>query len=113
MKKTFKYIGLVVFAILLFVFAAVIYISSAFPDIELHEDFKAELTPENIERGKYLVNSVTACFHCHSTVDFTKFSGKIVEGTEGKGGRYYPEEGGFPGNFYSSNITPYNLKRLD
>lgn len=110
MKKTFKYIGLVVFAILLFIFAAVIYISSAFPDIELHEDFKAELTPENIERGKYLVNSVTACFQCHSTVDYSKFSGKIIEGTEGKGGRYYTEEVGFPGNFYTSNLTPYNLK---
>ncbi len=110
MKKTFKYIGLVIFAILLFVFAAIIYISSTFPNIKLEQSFKAELKTDKIERGNYLVNSVTGCFHCHSTVDFTKFSGKIVEGAVGKGGRLYPEEGGFPGTFYSSNITPYNLK---
>ena len=109
MKKTFKYIGLVIFAILIIVFIAVIYINTSLPNIELRENFKAELTPENIERGKYLANSVTACFHCHSTVDFTKFSGKIVTEAKGKGGRYYPEEGGFPGTFYSSNITPHNL----
>ncbi|MCW8849544.1 MAG: cytochrome c [Melioribacteraceae bacterium] len=110
MKKTFKYIGLLIFAIILFVLAAIIYISSALPSIELRENFKAELTPDKIERGKYLVNSVTACFHCHSTVDFTQYSGRVVKGAEGKGGRFYPEEGGFPGNFYSSNITPHNLK---
>ena len=110
MRKTFKYIGIVIFAILLLVFTVVIYINSALPNIELRENFKAELTPEKIERGKYLVNSVTGCFHCHSTVDFTKYSGKIVEGAKGKGGRFYPEEGGFPGTFYSSNITPHNLK---
>lgn len=110
MKKTFKYIGVGVALILLLIFAGLIYINSTFPSIELKENFKAEITPDKIERGKYLVNSVTACFHCHSTIDFTKFSGKVVEGAEGKGGRFYPEEAGFPGTFYSSNITPHNLK---
>ncbi len=109
MKKTLKYIGFGISAILLVIIIAVIYINSALPNIELREGFKAELTPENIERGKYLVNSVTSCFHCHSNVNFEKFSGEIVAGTLGKGGRIQTEASGFPGNFYSSNITPYNL----
>lgn len=110
MKKTLKYIGFGLSAILLVIIIAVIYINTALPNIELREGFKAELTPEKIERGKYLVNSVAACFHCHSEVNFEKFSGQIVKGAIGKGGRHYEEKGGFPGNFYSSNITSYNLR---
>lgn len=110
MKKTLKYIGFGLSAILLVIIVAVIYINSALPNIELREGFKAELTPEKIERGKYLVNSVAACFHCHSEVNFEKFSGQIVKGAIGKGGRYYDEKLGFPGNFYSSNITSYSLR---
>lgn len=109
MKKAFKYIGFGLTAILLVIIVAVIYINSALPNIELEENFKAELTPEKIERGKYLANSVTSCFHCHSNVNFNKFSGAIVAGTLGKGGRVQSEEMGFPGNFYSPNITPHNL----
>ena len=109
MKKTFKYIGLGISLILLLILAAIIYLNSALPNIELRENYKAELSPKNIERGKYLANSVTSCFHCHSNVNFEKFSGEIVAGTIGKGGRVQSEEMGFPGNFYSSNITPHNL----
>lgn len=109
MKKTFKYIGLGISLILLLILAAIVYLNSALPNIELRENYKAELSPKNIERGKYLANSVTSCFHCHSNVNFEKFSGEIVAGTIGKGGRVQSEEMGFPGNFYSSNITPHNL----
>lgn len=93
------------------ILAIVIYINSDFSNIDLKDNYKAEMTEQNIKRGEYLVNSVTACFHCHSTVDLNKFSGQIVEADLGKGGRYYPEEGGFPGTFYSSNITPYALSK--
>ncbi|MCB0746673.1 MAG: cytochrome C [Ignavibacteriae bacterium] len=110
MKKLFKFFLIFLGVVVIIILAAIIYINSSFPNIELQKDFKAELTESNIARGDYLVNSVSGCFHCHSTVDFTKFSGKIVEDAKGKGGRLYPEEGGFPGTFYSSNITPHHLK---
>jgi hypothetical protein len=32
-----------------------------------------------------------------------------MEGTLGKGGEVFPEEFGFPGTFYSKNITPYGI----
>lgn len=107
--KTIKYLGIVLILIIVVGVILISYINIFYPNIELRENYKIELTPGKIERGKYLVESVTACFHCHSTVNFTEFSGKIVKGTEGKGGRFYPEEGGFPGNFYASNITPHNI----
>ena len=109
MKKSIKYLLSVALFISFLIISAIIYISNYLPNVELKPNFKAELTVDNIKRGEYLVNSVTACFHCHSEVDFSQFSGKILVGTEGAGGRYYPEEGGFPGEFYASNITPHNL----
>ncbi|MGH2647723.1 MAG: c-type cytochrome [Ginsengibacter sp.] len=56
-----------------------------------------------ISRGSYLVNTVCICMHCHADRDFTKFSGPIVPGTEGKGGEEIN-----PG-IYVRNITPYAL----
>ncbi|MFI5187720.1 MAG: c-type cytochrome [Chitinophagales bacterium] len=56
-----------------------------------------------IKRGDYLVNSICNCMHCHATRDFTKFSGPVIHGTEGKGGEEIS-----PGIFVR-NITPYTL----
>jgi mono/diheme cytochrome c family protein len=53
-----------------------------------------------IKRGDYLVNTVCNCMHCHAGRDFTKFSGPVVPGTEGKGGK--PEGLGT----FARNITP-------
>jgi mono/diheme cytochrome c family protein len=46
---------------------------------------------------------------CHSQRDWSLFAGPMVEGTEGQGGELFSREFGFPGNFYSKNITPYAL----
>lgn len=37
------------------------------------EDISVEVTPERIERGKYLVNRVTGCLDCHSTRNWDYF----------------------------------------
>jgi hypothetical protein len=46
---------------------------------------------------------------CHSTRDWTKFSGPIISDTKGKGGEAFLKEMGFPGNFYAPNITPFGI----
>jgi mono/diheme cytochrome c family protein len=53
---------------------------------------------------------VAGCVDCHSSRDFTRFGGPVVEGTIGKGGEKFGEEIGLPGNFYAPNITPFHLK---
>lgn len=68
------------------------------------------MTDANIEMRKYPGESVTPCFHSHSNVKFSKFSGEIVSGTEGAGGREYTEEDWFLGRFYASNITPHAIR---
>jgi len=63
----------------------------------------------NVENGKYLAWYVTGCMDCHSTRDFTKFSGPVLPGTEGMGGERFGPEFGLPGNIYAKNITPAAL----
>ena len=101
---------LIVFGfILLAVSGSLAYLYSAFPSVGDAPDITVEGTPEQVERGKYLANHVTVCIDCHSTRDWTRFSGPIIEGTEGKGGDVFNEKMGFPGTFYARNITPHNL----
>lgn len=103
--KVLKYL-LVIVAILVVVLASgVFYVKKALPDIEIPEE-KIISSPERIKRGEYLANHVAVCIDCHSTRDWTRFAGPIVEGTEGRGGEKFGREFGFPGEFYSRNITP-------
>src|SRR5690606_425328 len=65
----------------------------------------APTTPEAIERGKYLVNHVTGCLGCHSTIDETKPGEFLVPGREGKG-RDFGEIPNYPVHSKARNITP-------
>ena len=106
MKKVILYVLL---TIVLVVVALISYVKFALPNVGEAEDLKIEYTPERIAHGKYLAHAVAACMDCHSTRDWSKFAGPLAEGTLGKGGEVFPEEFGFPGTFYSKNITPYGI----
>lgn len=100
-----------ILAILVIVIAsALAYVKLALPKVGKAKALKIEATPEMIKRGEYLANHVCVCMDCHSTRDWSKFSGPIIDGTLGKGGEAFTKDFGFPGNFYSKNITPANLK---
>ncbi|HEX8289958.1 MAG TPA: c-type cytochrome [Pyrinomonadaceae bacterium] len=85
------------------------YITNFKPNIPV-EEVKIEYTPERIERGRYLAHNVAQCVDCHSARDWSRFSGPIVSGTEGKGGEAFDQKIGFPGKYYAPNLTPYHLK---
>ncbi len=107
MKKIITYIVLILIVALIGVLA---YVKLALPNVGSAPDLKVELTPERIERGRYLANTVCVCMDCHSTRDWSLFSGPLVENTLGKGGEKFDESLGFPGTYYSRNITPAALK---
>jgi Cytochrome c len=109
MKKFLKILGILAIVIIVVAVGFTIYIKSAFPKVSPAPNLKVEVTPERVERGKYLANHVTVCMDCHSTRDWSKFSGPITPGTEGRGGERFDESMGFPGEFYSRNITPYGV----
>ena len=66
-------------------------------------------TPEQLARGKYLVEHVAVCIDCHSQRDWDKFSGPIVAGTEGQGGEVFDSRHGVLGVVYGTNITPAGI----
>lgn len=111
MKKILKIVGYVLLVLIVAVVGLLSYVKLALPNVGEAPDLKVEATPERIERGRYLANSVSVCMDCHSTRDFTKFSGPIVPGTLGKGGERFDQSVGMPGVFYSKNITPEGISR--
>ncbi|MFI5132232.1 MAG: c-type cytochrome [Chitinophagales bacterium] len=61
-----------------------------------------------LKRGEYLTLHVAMCVDCHSERDFSKYSGPVIPGSEGKGGEEFNEKLGVPGVIYARNITPDN-----
>ncbi len=111
MKKALK---IVLYLLLLLVVLAgvfLIYIKTALPNVGEAENLTIDVTPERIERGRYLANTVTVCMDCHSIRDWSKFSGPLTQGTLGKGGDRFDQTIGVPGVFYAKNITPVGIKR--
>jgi mono/diheme cytochrome c family protein len=96
--------------LLLAVSGLLTYVKAALPNVGPAPDIKVEVTPERVARGSYLANSVLVCMDCHSGRDWTKFSGPIADGTLGKGGEIFDQKFGFPGVYYSRNITPAGIK---
>jgi len=105
----------IIFSLLAFIVASVglliIYIKTFLPNVGPPEDIKIEANAEIIERGRYLANNVAVCMDCHSQRDWSLFSGPLVEGTLGQGGEIFDQKFGFPGAFYSKNITPHTLSK--
>lgn len=85
----------------------------SFPKVGPAPTRTVDKTPERVERGRYLANHVTVCIDCHSARDWTRFSGPIVPGSEGKGGDKFDRNMGFPGEFYAANITPKGIARYE
>lgn len=110
-KKIFKSIGFFIGVLALGIAGLLAYVKIALPDVGPAPVLKVEGTPKQIERGKYLAHSVAVCMDCHSTRDWSKYSGPLIEGTLGKGGEIFDQKVGLPGAFYSKNITPEGIAR--
>src|SRR5687768_10693086 len=109
--KLAKIIGFVLLGIVVLIGSLIAYVKLALPNVGEPEDLTIHVTPERIERGKYLAHSVTVCMDCHAVRDWTKFSGPPTPGTLGKGGDVFDQNAGLPGVYYAKNITPFGIKR--
>lgn len=107
MKKFLKYLFLVIFITIL---GGYLYLRFGLPNVSPAENITIEVSPDQIERGKYLANHVMLCVDCHSERDFNYYAGPIKEGTFGAGGESFNHDLGFPGTIISKNITPAALK---
>lgn len=111
MKKLFRILFFIIAFAVVALTGAITYVKLALPDVGTAPELKVEATPERVERGKYLANSVTICMDCHSTRDWSKFSGPIKPGTFGQGGDRFDHTVGFPGVYHAKNITPSGIGR--
>lgn len=108
--KTVKKAGLILVGLILTVVVVGLGVLFLFfPKVDPAPDLKVQITPEKVARGKYIANSVAVCMDCHSQRDWSSFSGPLVSGTLGMGGEHFSREMGFPGIFYSKNITPAGI----
>lgn len=110
MRKVFKALGVIVLVLIILLIAVAAYLKLALPDVGPAPELKVQVTPQRIERGRYLANHVMICMDCHSTRNWNEFSGPLQEGSLGKGGELFDKGAGFPGTYYSANITPAGLK---
>ncbi|GAB5409619.1 MAG: c-type cytochrome [Balneolaceae bacterium] len=109
MKTFTKILGGLLLLVVLFISGALVYVSTALPNVEPAPNLTIELTPERIERGEFLAKNVYVCMDCHSDRDYSRFGLDSDETTLGKGGNLFGLEAGFPGDYYAKNLTPYYL----
>jgi mono/diheme cytochrome c family protein len=111
MRLFLKIIGVLLLLAVLTISVVLVYVKFALPNVGDPEDLQIEYTAERIERGHYLANAVNVCMDCHSTRDWSHFSGPITPGTLGMGGDRFDQTVGMPGVFYARNITPAGISR--
>lgn len=85
--------------------AAGIFVAFATPKSRPAASIRVEITPERVERGRYLFHSVADCASCHSPRDASKFAAPFDPARTGAG-FVFPKELGFPGTIVGPNITP-------
>lgn len=107
--KILKVLGITLVFVILLGLTSGLYLNFALPNVGVAPELKVKKTTQTVERGRYLANHVTVCMDCHSTRDWNAFGGPIVPGSEGRGGEHFDKKAGFPGNIYSTNLTPYKL----
>ncbi|MDP2238020.1 MAG: hypothetical protein Q8J88_16445 [Bacteroidales bacterium] len=95
--------------LVLILFGGYIYLNLAFPKVGPATDMVIEITSERVERGEYLAYHVMLCMDCHAERDWNYFSGPPTPGSEGAGGDRFDQSMGFPGEFFSRNITPAGI----
>ncbi|HEY0897909.1 MAG TPA: c-type cytochrome [Sphingobacteriaceae bacterium] len=110
MKKFKKILIFFLLAVVIVICGALSYVKFALPNVGEAPELKVDITPQRVERGKYLANNVAVCIDCHSTRDWSKFSGPVVPEKLGAGGEKFDKSMGFPGEVHVPNITPHNLQ---
>lgn len=108
-RKVLFYISLFLGIVALAIIGLLGYVKIFLPNVGPPPDWKVEITPARVERGKYLAHHVMMCMDCHSQRNWSIFSGPVVTGTEGCGGEIFDQRLGLPGKYVAKNLTPTNL----
>jgi mono/diheme cytochrome c family protein len=102
MKKALKVVGII---LVVAVGGLAVFVATFKPRQRAAATETIERTPERVEHGRYLVESVLGCMDCHSRRDMSRFGGPLA-GPAGAGGECLGPEAGAPGRICAPNITP-------
>jgi len=110
-----RFLGTVVLMLLVLAAGTAVYLFAVLPAQRPAPDVQVALTPETIERGRYLAENVILCNDCHSERDWTYYGGP-VKPPVGAGRECMTRDkavasvklvkGNFPGIMCMRNITP-------
>jgi mono/diheme cytochrome c family protein len=109
MKKILKVLGILLLVLIALLLIMIAYIKLALPNVGPPPSIAVEKTPENIARGAYLANHVTVCMDCHSARIPNEYAMPMDGTTLGRGGERFDQNLGFPGVYFSANITPAGI----
>jgi mono/diheme cytochrome c family protein len=109
MKKLLKVLGMLLLALLLLLIIIAAYIKIALPNVGPPPQISVERTADHVARGEYLAQSVMSCMDCHSIRNVSEFSMPLEIGTLAQGGQRFDQNEGFPGVYFSANITPAGI----
>lgn len=79
-----------------------VYFALRAPQAAPPREIRVAMTPEAIERGRFLYTVVGDCDGCHGDRDWTKFGAPVVRSGAGFA---FPAETGLPGRVVASNLT--------
>lgn len=108
-RKVLFYTSLFLGIVMLAIVGLLAYVKLFLPNVGPPPNWKVEITPERVERGKYLANHVMLCMDCHSQRNWNIFSAPPIVGTEGSGGDIFDQRLGLPGKYVAKNLTPTHL----
>ena len=106
MKKALRWFLYVVGALVLLVVLVRVGFAVAFwnkPELRPAPTLTIERTPERVERGRYVVENLAACYRCHAAPDRSLYGFPPVKGTEGVGECWNKPPDGWA---CASNLTP-------
>ncbi|MET0385260.1 MAG: c-type cytochrome [Polyangiales bacterium] len=109
MRRLARGLGFSVLGLVTLVAAAAGYVRFALPRVGAAPAIAASHDPAVLARGEYLAQNVAVCVDCHSSRDFSKFSGPLQQGTLWRGGERFGHAIGLPGELTAPNITPAAL----
>lgn len=110
MKTVKKLVKYALLLLIIVVLGGYLYLRFGFPSVRPAENIKIEANEAMIEHGRYLAENVMLCTDCHSVRDWSMYAAPFEESKKGAGGEEFNQDMGFPGKFYSKNITPFKLK---
>jgi mono/diheme cytochrome c family protein len=109
MKKLLKVVGILLLVLIFILVLVAAYIKIALPNVGPPPRITVERTATHIARGEYLAKSVMVCMDCHSARNIAEFAMPMDPATLGAGGQKFDRNEGFPGTYFSANITPAGI----